>query len=597
MNPRTHCKEKIPTISGTAVRRSRQSPFKTSTLIIIILLLITTACTSKGSSDSSNAVPTSVSLFSDNETAEEQRDSTPNQEDSSVTSELTAEIKAEALEASGDYFTVRIDVASPAHEISPLIYGLSGGDEEILETLNPAFISWGGNPSSRYNWRLGNSWNTGSDNAYRNTDFGYNLEALGIPLSDSIMAEAMASGREMRLAVPTLGWVAKNHDVNTCSFPTEDGGCDNAGWANCKTRNGAIGDPSLTSIESTPEDIADWMRHINEQGYDLQFVAFDNEPELWGYTHYDVHPDCTTYQEILDRYLSYATAVQQVLPDALLTGPITCCWEFYWHSAAGSRDEAKHNFDPFIPWFLDQMRDYEEENGERILDVLDIHYYPEGVFNNLDDPETSAQRLRSTRSLWDASYVDESWIGEPIRLIPRMKAEIEEHYPGTRFGLSEWNWGADTTMNGALAIADVLGIFGREGLYYAAYWQYPRPGTPGFYAFQMYSNYDSNGSRFEGKVLPLRRTDAESVGAYAALDESTGNVRLMLVNRQPETDESVQVYFDGFSAATATVYQYDQSNPEGIILSEAEVQDGAVFLDLPAYSITLIEISGESGGQ
>ena len=34
----------------------------------------------------------------------------------------------------------------------------------------------------------------------------------------------------------------------------------------------------------------------------------DNEPDLWGYTHYDVHPECPTYEEILDKYLAYADA-------------------------------------------------------------------------------------------------------------------------------------------------------------------------------------------------------------------------------------------------------------------------------------------------
>jgi hypothetical protein len=453
-------------------------------------------------------------------------------------------------------------------------------------------MSWGGNPSTRDNWRLGNAWNSGSDYFYRNTDYGFSLDENGQSLSESIMAEAQAAGRAVRLAVPTLGWVANNRDVETCSFPTADGECGTANGANCKTRNGQIADPNLTSVVSTPADIRDWMRHLVEQGYAPRFVAFDNEPELWGYTHYDVHPDCTTYQEILDHYLAYAPAVQEVVPDAELTGPVTCCWEFYWHSASGSADEREHGNQPFLPWFLDQMRSYEEQQGRRILHVLDIHYYPEGVFNNLSDPETAAQRLRSTRSLWDASYVDESWIGEPIRLIPRMLAEINTHYPGTRLGISEWNWGADTTMNGALAIADVLGIFGREGLYFAAYWQFPPPGSPGAFAFQMYSNYDNEGSRFEGTVLPVRRTDAEAVGAYAALDQSSGIIRLMLINRQPAKAEAVRVLLDGFSPTSAALYRYDQTRADGIASSEAVVANGAVLLELPAYSISLLEISG-----
>ena len=40
----------------------------------------------------------------------------------------------------------------------------------------------------------------------------------------------------------------------------------------------------------------------------------DNEPELWGHTHYDVHPACPTYEEILDRYLTYARRCATWLP-------------------------------------------------------------------------------------------------------------------------------------------------------------------------------------------------------------------------------------------------------------------------------------------
>jgi len=45
---------------------------------------------------------------------------------------------------------------------------------------------------------------------------------------------------------------------------------------------------------------------------------------------------------------------------------------------------------------------------------------------------TQALRLRSTRSLWDPSYTDESWIGEPVRLVPRMHDWVSANYAGTK---------------------------------------------------------------------------------------------------------------------------------------------------------------------
>ena len=53
-------------------------------------------------------------------------------------------------------------------------------------------------------------------------------------------------------------------------------------------------------------------------------------------------------------------------------------------------------------------------------------------------------RLRSTRSLWDPDYVDESWIATPIEFIPRIERIIDDSYPDTPLFISEWNFGART---------------------------------------------------------------------------------------------------------------------------------------------------------
>jgi len=71
------------------------------------------------------------------------------------------------------------------------------------------------------------------------------------------------------------------------------------------------------------------------------------------------------------------------------------------------------------------------------------------------------------------------WIGALVNLISRIKQLLVEHYPGTKLFISEWNRGAHKTISGALAIADILGVFGREDVYLANYWRYPDQGSPG----------------------------------------------------------------------------------------------------------------------
>ena len=194
-------------------------------------------------------------------------------------------------------------------------------------------------------------------------------------------------------------------------------------------------------------------------------------------------------------------------------GPVMCCWYTYWNTAPGPKDGGDKDF---LAWFLSHVRDHDQQAGGRSLDVVDLHYYPQsGIYNDQDDPDTNARRLRSTRSLWDPNYTDESWINDKIAFIPRMLDTIAKSYPGTPLVISEWNFGADGTMNGALAIADVLGIYGREGVYMANYWRSPQAQSPGYYAFKMFGNYDDAGSSFGGTAVAT--TDpSEDIASYAA---------------------------------------------------------------------------------
>jgi hypothetical protein len=482
--------------------------------------------------------------------------------------------------------TVRVDVGAPGATISPGILGVSSNlTAAELQQAGLTINSWGGNPSTRYNYDIGNAWNHGADFEFRNTNYGD-------PGPDSARAYVEsndAAGVETRMAIPTLGWVAKNDDGDLCSFPTDDGGCRPASEVgNCSDQK-LEADPTRANVESTPEQVGAWLRRMAAAGAVPDYIAMDNEPDLWGHTHYDVHPDCPTYEEVLDKYQRYAAVAREAMPDAALSGPALCCWYDYWNIAPGPRDGGENDF---LSWFLDALKAADDASGRRSIDYLDVHYYPQSdVFNDRDDPATNAKRLRSTRSLWDPDYTDESWIDTEIRFIPRMRETIAEHYPGLKLFISEWNFGNDGNINGALAIADVLGIYGREGVEAATYWRNPEVGSPGWFAFTMHGNYDGEGSRFGGVSLPatVTGTRAADVGAYAALDEQTGTLRIMLVNRSPEAAIGVGLDLVGFTpAGDAATYVYSPADLERIVPGSTPV---AGPFTLPASSITLLELT------
>jgi hypothetical protein len=536
-------------------------------VIVAAVILVVTACSS-GSSQDDIALDTPQSSTSASGTG------TPDSKAGPGTSQLSAPVDAEV--------TVTIDTSRAGAPISPLILGFSSSlPAAQLREAGVTLNSWGGNPSTRYNYDIGNAWNGAADSEFRNTNYG----STSSDTAGDFVRDDAASGVQTRLAIPTLGWVAKNDDTNDCSFPN-DGGCLPASEAGrCKDPKHEA-DPLTANVESTPEKVAAWLQRMAASGTTPEFVAMDNEPDLWGDTHYDVHPTCPTYEEILAKYLQYAPLAKEAFPSSAVTAPALCCWYDYWHIAPGPDDGGESDF---LSWFLDGVKLHDDQTGSRSLDYLDVHFYPQtGVFNDADDPDTNAKRLRSTRALWDQGYVDESWIDDRIEFVPRMKRTIADHYPGTKLFISEWNFGNDKNINGALAIADVLGIYGREGVDAAAYWRNPEVGSPGWYAFMMHGNFDGNGSRFGGATVPAVSSDLVRVGSYAAVDSASGVVRVMLVNRDPDDPITVGLAGQGFDP-TAAVKRFTYSPADLSRIVDDEVPGGAA-ITLPASSITVVEL-------
>src|SRR4029078_8114049 len=107
------------------------------------------------------------------------------------------------------------------------------------------------------------------------------------------------------------------------------------------------------------------------------------------------------------------------------------------------------------------MQQQSAAEGRRLVDVLTAHYYPQGgELSNDTAAGMHASRNKSTRSLWDPTYVDTSWIGSVIRYIPQLHDWVNQYYPGTLIGITEYNWGAESHINGASTEAELLGVSG-----------------------------------------------------------------------------------------------------------------------------------------
>ena len=516
-------------------------------------------------------------------------------------------------------FGLVVEVSRYTHEISPYIYGVNFSDAELINELNVPLRRWGGNATTRYNWQTDVS-NRASDWFFQNVPNEVD-DPSQLPdnsAANRFIRETIGLETQPIMTVPLIGWTPRGRD-NLCGFPISVYGqqqftnptvpdCGNGVLPTGELITG--NDPNLSSDPIGPEFVAEWVNHLEEQHGPaaeggVQFYALDNEPMLWHETHRDVHPTYVDYAEIKQRSIDYASAIKDADPTAKTLGPVLWGWTAFLYSAKDIEDGSgafdnpdrdQYGDQPFVQWYLEQMRLYEEQTGTRILDYLDLHYYSQIETVSLTeaiDPETQRLRLNATRSLWDPVYRDESWINKPIMLIPQMHEWIEASYPGTGTALTEYNFGALNHITGALVQADALGIFGRERLDLATLWDPPTINQPGAYAFRMYRNYDGNGGTFGELSLPAGSADQNRVAIYAARRQADGAITIMLINKS-KVIEPVSLDFAGEMLQGKAIEQYRYSAVRPVEIEQLEnetLANNQVNVALEPESIQLLVIT------
>ncbi|MEO6236672.1 MAG: glycoside hydrolase family 44 protein [Vicinamibacterales bacterium] len=495
-----------------------------------------------------------------------------------------------------------LQCGAPGQPINSLIYGVGGASGAPWDTGATA-RRWGGNPTSRYNAEL-NTFNLSKDWFFKNVPGpagGYR----------EFLDENRRRGVKSALTIPMIGWVAK--DTASYGFPVAGFGPQEAVAPDAPDIGNGVGQdgkaitpgpPTITSVPAAPEMMARWVRQIRtaDAGSDRSVDSYilDNEPALWNSTHRDVHPDPTTYDELLERTIAYGSAVRQADSQARIAGPAEWGWLAYQYSgkdvAAGIRlrpDRREHGDEPLIPWYLRKLREYEEKSGTKILDLLDVHFYPmaSGIgiaTGGKTDPTTAALRIRSTRSLWDPTYKDESWIGERMRVLPLLREWIVKYHPGLGISIGEWNFGGESHMSGGLAIAEVLGHFGLEGVSSAYYWTSPAVRSPAFWAFRAFRNFDGAGGRFLDWTVPVTGS-ATLTSLFASRDSDRKHVVAVLLNLSALTPVASTVALNGCGtvvSARALTYTGSESGFQPL----APLKNDPFAIAVGPYSITVLDV-------
>lgn len=507
--------------------------------------------------------------------------------------------------------TVQVDAQANRHAISSQIYGVAFASSNDLAILNFTMNRSGGNSETRYNWQIG------AHNLANDWYFESYPDANAAPggTADDFVANSLSGGAQPMITIPMIGWMPKLGSGRALipSYSVAKYGPQTATDPYDSDAGNGVASPSGVAITNNNPNDANFptnsvfqsglVQHLigrwgNSTNGGIHYYFMDNEHSIWFSTHRDIHPVGPAMQEILGRILNYASMVKSNDPNALVCGPEEWGWSGYFYSGydqqnPGYHDRATNGGWDYMPWLLDQLHQHDTNTGQRLLDYFTLHCYPQGgEYGN--DVSTNMEILRntSTRQFWDTNYVDQSWIGQQptnniLMLIPRMKGWVTNYYPGTKIGITEYNWGAESYINGATAQADILGIFGREGLGLATRWTTPASNTPTYLAMKMYRNYDGNKSAFGGTSVSATVPNPDNLSAFAAIRTNDSALTVMVVNKTLSGLTPFQLSITNFAnSGTAQAWQFTASN---VITRLADVPyaGGILSNTLPAQSITL----------
>jgi len=507
--------------------------------------------------------------------------------------------------------TFTIDSAQDVHPISRFIYGLNGWDP-AQRPKNLGLSRSGGNRMTAYNWET-NASNAGSDYFNQNDSFLGGGNTPNGAVAPGLEA-ARASGAGMIITMPTIGYVS----ADKASADKEDVNVTPNYLSVRFHQSPARKNAAFTMTPNTGDAFVyqDEYIYFLNQTYPGAFAAannplmisLDNEPDLWHTTHARlrgdaVNPPATqsgnnvTYAEIVQRSVDYASAAKDVNPAALIFGPANYGWQGYVRLQAAP----DHNNRDFLEYYLASMLAAEPMAGRRLLDVLDVHWYPEaqGGGIRITGNETTAAvveaRKQAPRSLWDPNYTETSWITQsstmgPIRLLPRLKDKIAANYPNTRLAITEYNYGAGDHISGGIAQADVLGIFGRENIFAATQWRFSGGNNFLYGAFDMYRNYDGTNGSFGDTSIRAATSDVATATVYASVNAGNANRMVVIaINKNDSARNAAVAVTHNVQFHTAQVYQLTSANSVPQRVADIAITQANAFqYSMPGNSVTTL---------
>lgn len=501
-----------------------------------------------------------------------------------------------------------LDLDNVVATIDGLCYGVN--DELIPQS---PLRRLGGNRMTGYNWEI-NSSSAGAD--YKHVSDRWLNKLAGLDEEDDgpaawileNLVQHLTESADSVVTVPMAGYVVADASGEPVSRSKT---APSNRWVKVEPTKpgGNFGAPDLGDGKVYVDEQVAWLvsnAGTADQG-GIKYYSLDNEPSIWSDTHPRLHPKKAGYKEVADKAIATADAVLSVDPGAEIVGPALYGWNGHVSlQNAPEKNRFNKTHGSFSAYYLWRMQKASEKSGKRLLHMFDFHWYPEatgggkrisvGDGGNVVTDQVVEARLQAPRSLWDPTYLEDSWItekngGQPIELIPRMQKIIEDNYPGTRLAILEYNYGAGHHISGGLATADVLGIFGRYGVA-ACLWRVREDNVFEKAAFNLYLNYDGEESKFEKNAIGLPSTAPPQESIYAACSEDKKTVTVVLINKQAGSILNKRIRLKGVQGVPAArAFRFGPEYSELRQVAEGlEPSDGGFQIKCPPHTATLVEL-------
>ncbi|MBS1634475.1 MAG: T9SS type A sorting domain-containing protein [Bacteroidetes bacterium] len=467
---------------------------------------------------------------------------------------------------------IQVNALQGRKPISPYIYGknnnvsndpgspTSAAEWKLMRDAGLHFTREnGGNNATKYNWRL---------KITSHPDWYNNVYATNWDYQAQKLKDSLPSAQGM-WAFQLLGKAASNttHNFDDWSYNMSQwwsGVQQNlAGGGTPNNGGGSVaqvqGNPNLYLENWTPDSTTGILNHwfgtggLNLDSTKIRYWSMDNEVDIWSGTHDDVLSAQPNAEAFMQLYFAVAKKARAKYPGIKLVGPVPAS-EWQWYAWDNNKITVGGQSYVWLEFFIKRISEEEAATGIRLLDVIDIHNYPNET-NNSDIVQLhriyfdttynypGANGVKTTSpSGWDPSITKEYIFGRCNQWLNQYMGPNH----GVRLSVSEFGITNNNANVTASCYGSTLGTFADNGVEFFSPWDW----YPGMWeTMHLFSRY--------GKNIRVQSGSSEelNVSAYSSVNTPGDSMTVILVNRSLSAAKTASISLSNFPVPNGT-YTY-----------------------------------------